>query len=254
MAAEIVSTSNQRVKRLVRLRDRRHRDDEGVFVVDGSRAISRASVAGLEIKELYHVEEAPPFAAVSSFSCSPEVMEKISYRSETDQIVAVFDQFDTSLGSIVVGSDGLVLIAEGLEKPGNLGAVLRTADAVGADGVIAADSRVDVFNPNVIRSSTGTLFTVPIAQAGLSVIGSWLARHEVTVIAASPDAGTSLWDIDLTGSAALVVGTEDRGLSPEATAMADHLVRIPMRGTADSLNTSVAMAVLAYEALRQRNP
>ena len=251
---QITSPTNDRIKRLVRLRDRKHRDQEGVFVVEGRREVGRVTGAGLRPREVYHPADDPqPFPSEAVFPCSPEALTKASYRSSPEEVIAVFDQFDTSLDGMVVGSDPLILAAEGLEKPGNLGAILRTADAAGADVVIAVDSKVDPFNPNVVRASTGAIFSVPFAVANLSETVEWLRMRQVPLLAASPDGDKPPWDIDLTGPVALMVGAEDRGLSAAAIKEAERLVRIPMLGSVDSLNASVSMAILAYEAVRQRS-
>ena len=251
---QIISPANDRIKSLVRLRDRKHRDLEGVFVVEGRREVNRATRAGLRPREVYRpADESQSFLGEAVFACSPEALAKASYRSSPDAVIAVFDQFDTSLDGMVVGSDPLILAAEGLEKPGNLGAILRTADAVGADAVIAVDSKTDPFNPNVVRASIGAIFSVPFAVAGLSETVEWLGIQQVPLLAASPDGDKPPWDVDLTGPVALMVGAEDLGLSAAAIKEAEQLVRIPMLGSVDSLNASVSMAILAYEALRQRS-
>ncbi len=151
------------------------------------------------------------------------------------------------------GQTPCVLIAEALEKPGNLGAILRTADAVAADGVIAVGAPVDLFNPNVIRASTGAVFTVPVAVVGLQRAVSWLSDRGIALVAATPESTESVWSVDLTGPCALLVGSESNGLSPEARAAAGQLVALPMQGAADSLNASVTLSVMAYEAVRQRS-
>ena len=251
---QIISPANDRIKRLVRLRDRKHRDMEGVFVVEGRREVGRATRAGLRPLGVYQLADEPEsFPAETVYRCSPEALAKASYRSSPDEVIAVFDQFDTSLDRMAVGADPLILMTEGLEKPGNLGAILRTADAANADVVIAVDSKVDPFNPNVVRASTGAIFSVPFAVATLSETMEWLRVQQVSLLAASPEGDKPPWEIDLTGPVALMVGAEDLGLSAAAIEQADRLVRIPMLGSVDSLNASVSMAILAYEAVRQRS-
>ena len=251
---QIISPANDRIKRLVRLRHRKYREHEGVFVVEGRREVDRAARAGLAPREVYQpAAEARPIPAEAVFHCSPEALAKASYRSSPDEVIAVFDQFDTSLDRIAVGSDPLVMVAEGLEKPGNLGAILRTADAVGADGFVAVDSKIDPFNPNSVRASTGAIFSVQFAVASLSETVEWLRMQQVPLVAAAPDGDKPPWQVDLTGPVALMVGAEDLGLTTAAIEQAGAIVRIPMLGSVDSLNASVSMAVLAYEALRQRS-
>jgi TrmH family RNA methyltransferase len=255
-AAEIVSPSNPRIRRLVGLRDRRQRDLESVFLVEGARDLARASAAGHRPQEIYYdpelYEEAPQPARLE-VAVAAAALDRASYRGRSQGVIAVFPQFDVGLARLRPGPESLILIAEAIEKPGNLGALLRTADAVGADVLIAADPGTDPFSPNVMRASTGAVFTVPMAVCDLETALGWLGRHRVRVVAADPRADRGLWSADLTGPCALLVGSEHAGLSDTARAAADTTVSIPMRGATDSLNVSVSMAVLAYEALRQRS-
>jgi RNA methyltransferase, TrmH family len=254
MGPQIISPANPRIRRLVRLKGRKHRDESRVFVVEGHREVERAIEAGMTAREIYRpARRSEGLTAEVVFICSPEALAKASYRSSPDAVIAVFDQFDTSLSSLRVGDAPFILIAEGLEKPGNLGAILRTADAAGADGVIAVDSRIDPFNPNVIRASTGAIFTVPMARAPLAETVVWTRARHLLLVAASPAGDLAPWDVDLTGPLALLVGSEDAGLSRAAIEHSDRLTRIPMSGSVDSLNTSVSMGMLAYETVRQRS-
>jgi TrmH family RNA methyltransferase len=252
---DITSPSNPRIKRLVALRHRRERDREGVFVVEGLREVERAAAAGMSALEVYYDPArypGPPLASPIEFAVASEALDRASYRSSSQGLIAVFARFDVTLGHLVPVPNPLYLVAESIEKPGNLGAVLRIADAAGASGVIVTDTGADPFNPNVIRSSTGTLFSVPLAMASLEETVAWCHSREMTIFAADPTGGDSLWDADLTRPCSLLVGSEHAGLSDAARSSADHLVTIPMRGTADSLNVSVSVAILVYEALRQR--
>lgn len=257
VAPDITSPSNPRIKRLVELRERSVRDSDGVFVVEGPTAIGMAVRGGLQPLEIYFDPSTfpggSPYQAPVVTSVSREALDRASYRGRGQGVIAVFEQFDVSLDPLDVGSDPLVLLIEGIEKPGNLGAILRTADAVGADAVIAVDPGIDPFNPNVIRSSIGAVFTVPLAVSELEEALAWLEEHRVRVVAADPAGGVDLWDADLTGPLALLIGSEHSGLTAEAWMGADLIVSIPMRGKADSLNASVSAAILAYEALRQRS-
>ncbi|MDP9144450.1 MAG: RNA methyltransferase [Actinomycetota bacterium] len=254
-AAEITSTSNRRIKRLVGLRDRRERDLESVFLIEGPRDIDRALGAGLQAKEIYYDtarHDACPYPAGLEVGVETAALDRASYRGRSQGVIAVFGQFPVSLESLTLKPDALILMMEAIEKPGNLGAVLRTADACGADAVIAADPGADPFNPNVIRASTGALFTIPVAVTDLEAAVSWLRKRDVIIVAADPVGTTDLWQADLTGSRAILVGSEHDGLSEEARSAADITVSIPMHGAVDSLNTSISAAILAYEALRQR--
>lgn len=253
--ADISSTSNPRIKRLAGFRNRKERDRESVFLVEGVRDIDRAVAAGLQAHEVYYDPArfaAGPCPAEEETSVDAAALDRASYRGRSQGVIAVFGQFATSLESLTLLPEPLILVIEAVEKPGNLGAVLRTADAVGATAVIAADPGTDPFNPNVIRASTGALFTVPTAVTDLESAVSWLREREVSIVAADPMGATHLWAADLTGSRAILVGSEHDGLSERARAAADVTISIPMTGAVDSLNTSVSAAVLAYEALRQR--
>jgi TrmH family RNA methyltransferase len=252
VAFDIVSTANPRVKRLIRLGQRRHRDEERVFLVEGSRLLERALAAGLEPVEIYG-DGSVPVGGHQVTTVHPDVLDRVSYRSHSEGLVAVFPQFPSDLRRVEPRDQALVLVAESLEKPGNLGAMLRTADAVGADAVISLSAGIDRFNPNLLRASTGACFTVPFAETDLGGLSAWLASHEISLVAADPPAPLRLWDADLTGPVALMVGGEDRGLTAPARDLADLTVSIPMAGSAvDSLNASISMALLAYEARRQR--
>lgn len=250
---EITSPTNERIKRLVRLRQRRHRDAEAVFVVEGPRLIGRALGAGLVPLELYgdgsvHVDERE-FVLVE-----PSVLDKASYRRSSYGLIGVFGQYRRTLADITLSDPALVIVTEGLEKPGNLGAMMRTASAAGADAMVTVETATDIFNPNVIRSSTGALFTLPVVPADLDSLRAWLEDKSVQLIATAPSAERSMWDCDLTVPCALMVGAEDSGLTEEALATAGTTVAIPMHSTqVDSLNASVSLAIIAYEALRQRH-
>lgn len=249
---DITSTSNRRLKRLVGLRDRKNRDEEGLFVVEGPRLVGRAIAAGLSPREVFIDRSVPYQGPGSPVGVEPETLARASYRRRSQGIIAVFPQFPMELAAIDVTHPALVIVTEAIEKPGNLGAMLRTADAVGADAVIVTGEGVDPFNPNVVRASLGTLFTVPLALTSLDALAPWVDQHGIRLIAASPQAGTSLWDLDLTGPVGIVVGSEDRGLTSRALSMTAESASIPMKGRADSLNASVSLALFAYEVVRQR--
>lgn len=248
---DITSPANERIKRLVRLRTRRHRDEEGVFLAEGPRLLDRALEAGLEPREVYEdgsLEKRYPNAVL----VDPEVLDKASYRRASQGVLAVFENLPTDLSRISVSSPALLIAAESIEKPGNLGAMLRTAAAVGADALLTIDDRTDVFNPNVVRSSTGAIFDVPVGVTDLRSLRSWLDSHSISLVAATPEARLTMWEADLGGSCALLIGTEAEGLTDHAREHADLEVSIPMAGAIDSLNASVTAALLAYEARRQR--
>lgn len=253
---QITSSANPRIKRLVKLHTRRERDRSGEFLVEGRREVERALAAGGDISELYVAVDgngapwAPP-SGVAATTVSADAIAKASYRRGKDVVLAVARQFSTSLQSLEVGEHPLLLIVEAIEKPGNLGTMLRTADAAGIDGLIVCDPTTDVFNPNVVRASLGTLFTVPLATAPTTEVISWLRDRAVSVAATSPAADTPYTEADLTGAVAIAVGSESHGLS-EAWLSAGAGVHIPMAGSIDSLNAAASAAILLFEAVRQR--
>lgn len=182
-----------------------------------------------------------------------DVLDKASYRSHSEGVIGVFPQFGTGLKQLTLPPSSLLLIAENIEKPGNLGAMMRTAAAAGVDALIAVGSTVDPFNPNTVRSSTGALFSLPLAVSSWEETAPLLRDRSIGVFGASPDGQIPIWEADMTGPSAIVIGAEDEGLSEQAQSIARELVVIPQADArVDSLNASVAAAVLLFEAVRQR--
>jgi TrmH family RNA methyltransferase len=261
---DITSTGNPRVKSLARLRRRRHRDEAGVTLVEGFEELRLALRAGVVPVTLYccpeliyghewdEVSALPTFSGAELVRVSRPVFDKISYRESPDGWLAVLPSVGTDLAELLLGTDPLVLVCAGVEKPGNLGAMLRTADAAGVAAVIAADPGTDWSNPNVVRASKGAVYTVPVAAAGEQRVLDWLDGRGIPVLATTPDADTDYTDLDLRGPLAIAVGAEDVGLSPAWITAAQQRALIPMSGRVDSLNVSAAAAVLLYEAVRQR--
>ncbi len=269
----ITSATNQRVKQLVALRSRAERDETGLFAAEGHRAVDRLLTAGRSIETLYIQPDALDSETVALVArvratgtevvaLSSAAMAKVSYRDRPEGILAVAPQWHDDLGSVIISS-GLVVIAEGVEKPGNLGAVLRTADATGCDAVVMCGEpeveqttrrdRVDRFNPNVIRAATAVVFSMPVVSASSDQVLAWVRRHKLQLLATTPDTDLLHWDADLRGPTAVLMGAEDVGLSEFWLRQADVSVRLPMAGRADSLNVGVATAVMLYEAVRQRS-
>jgi TrmH family RNA methyltransferase len=184
---------------------------------------------------------------------SRAVFEKISYRDNPDGWLAVFPIPQVSLADLEVSDLPLILVAESVEKPGNLGAILRTADAAHADALLVCDPRVDLWNPNVVRASRGAVFSVPTLECENASALAWLKRREIRVLAATPSAREIYSDVDLRQPTAIAVGTEDEGLTEFWMSNADVRIRIPMMGKVNSLNVSVSTALILYEAVRQRN-
>jgi TrmH family RNA methyltransferase len=262
--AVITSPSNPRIRAAAHLRERRERDRTGLTLVDGAREVLRALEAGVDVVEAFvapGLAERPDGPAIvdrlaAAGTVCVDVAEgalgRLAFGDRSEGVVAVIRTPPTGLDRLVVGEDALVVVAEGVEKPGNLGAILRSADGAGADALVVADPRTDPFNPNAIRASLGTIFSVPLAAATSVETLAWLSTRSIRPVAASVRAEAAYAEVDLRGPIAIVLGSEARGLSdtwgdPDVLA-----VRIPMHGVADSLNVSVAAAVLLYEARRQR--
>ena len=260
----LTSLQNPRVKAVVRLRARRDRDREQKLLVEGYREIKRALDNGYPLEELYFCPDmfqgtnepglidACVDAGCRALRTAPQVFRKMAYRDRPEGLLAVAPQRHRSLGDLAWSAPPLLLVAEAIEKPGNLGTMLRAADAAGADGFIVCDRCTDLFNPNVVRASIGTLFSVCVAEATSCEALPWLRRRGVRVLAATPHADDFYTDADMAGPVAIAVGTEQCGLSEAWLAHADVRVRIPMLGQADSLNVATASALLLYEAVRQR--
>ena len=260
---EITSPANPRIKQLVALRHRRARDRAGVTLVEGYEELDLALSAGVRPLTLYVCPDLagdatqPMTGRVAGLGAevirvSRPVFAKIAYRESPDGWLAVVPAVPAGLSLLDPGPRPLVLVCEGVEKPGNLGAILRTADAAGVAAVIAADPVTDWGNPNVVRASKGTVFSVPVASATSAEVLAWIANRSLALVAAAPDGDVLLTDADLSGPAAIVVGSEARGLPAAWLDRADTRVRIPMFGRADSLNVATSAAILVYEAVRQR--
>ena len=255
---DITSLQNPRVKHLVRLRDeKRQRREDGLMLVEGYDEIQLALSAGhkprtiLSAPELTSRQIHVPNAEI--ITVNHPVFEKISYRENPDGWLAVFPIPRASLDSLKLSEAPLVIVAESVEKPGNLGAILRTADAAHADALLVCNPRVDLWNPNVVRASRGAVFSVPTVECDNESALEWLKRHEIRLLAATPSATKTYSDVDLTKPVAIAVGTEDEGLTDFWMSNADVKVKIPMMGKVNSLNVSVSTALILYEAVRQRN-
>lgn len=192
------------------------------------------------------------FSAAENITVNRAVFEKISYRENPDGWLAIFPIPKISLDDLKLSSSPLIIVAESVEKPGNLGAMLRTADAAHVDALIVCDARTDIYNPNVVRASRGTLFTVPTVEASNQDALSFLRRNGIKILAATPQAEAEYTRQDLRGPLALAVGSEDEGLTDFWLGRADVKARIPMLGRVNSLNVSIATALIVYEAVRQR--
>ena len=190
-------------------------------------------------------------SGAETLRCGDDVFHKLSYRDRPDGLVAIAVQMQRQLRDLVTKKDPFLVIAEAIEKPGNLGTILRSADAAGVDGVIVCDRCTDIYNPNVVRASVGTLFTIPVVEATSVETLRWLQERKIKVIAATPSAEKEFTNTDLTGGVAIAVGTEQIGLSEAWMKSADIQVRIAMNGVADSLNVATATTLILYEVVRQ---
>ena len=255
---DITSLQNPRVKHIVRLRDdKRQRQNNGLMLVEGFDEIQLALSTGYEPQT---VLTAPELASRTMDQINAEtvtvnraVFEKLSYRENPDGWLAVFPIPRASLDDLKLSSLPFIVVAESIEKPGNLGAILRTADAAHVDAVIVCDPRVDAYSPNVIRASRGAIFTVPLIETKSPQALVFLQGRGIRVLAATPSAQEEYTRQDLRGPLAVAVGTEDEGLSDFWLSQADVRVKIPMMGKVNSLNVSVSTALIVYEALRQRS-
>lgn len=264
---EITSLANPKVKNVVKLRQRSHRDELKQMISEGYREIKRALDYGYAPVQLFYCEELflkginePKIierarkAGAEIYSCSAPVFEKMAYRERPEGLLAVGPQPSFTLDELRsrLGEHALVIVAETIEKPGNLGTILRSADAAGADAVIVCDRCTDIYNPNVVRASTGVLFSMPVVECTSREGLEFLRSLGFKTLAATPHAEALHYEVDLTGRVALVVGNEQFGLTDTWMNEADLKVRIPMLGRADSLNVSAATTILLFEAVRQR--
>ncbi len=261
----ITSLQNPRVKLAAKLHDRRARRQQGRFSIHGARELRRALEAGVRPEETFicpALAEGPEAQTAlqllrqcggALYEVTPAVFEKLSYGEREDGIVAVVASWTPSLEKLSLPASPLIAVLEGVEKPGNVGAVLRSADAAGVSALVIADGGTDLFNPNTIRASLGTIFSVPTATATSAETLAWLRRNKLHIYAARVDGAQDYTTVAFSQPSAIVLGSEAAGLSDAWLAEDVIPIRLPMRGRADSLNVSATAAVLFYEALRQRN-
>ena len=262
---KITSLQNPRVKQLVKLRERRDRDEAGLFLVEGYREIRRALEKNIRLTELYFcpewflgenepalIEQARQ-AEAQLFELSKDAFAKVAYRERPDGLLAVAPQWKHALADLKLAVHPFLLVVESIEKPGNLGTILRSADAAGCDAVIVCDAVTDIFNPNVVRASTGVLFSVPIVVSDSLAVYAWLREKGIRIVATTPDTPNLYTEADLRGPLAIIMGSEQYGLSQFWLKESHQLVRIPMAGQADSLNVAMATIITLFEAVRQRN-
>lgn len=260
----ITSLQNTRVKNLVKLRDRRARNQQGVFIAEGYRAISRAMEKDVIPQEVYFCSECflgenedallaqAQANGAKLFELSKHAFEKVAYRDRPEGLLAIIKQWNYTLDDLKLSDPPFLLIVESIEKPGNLGTILRSADAAGVDAVICCDSVTDLFNPNAVRSSTGVLFSMPTVSAGTDEVIEWIRSQGIRTAATTPHTDIVYTDTDLRGPLAIIMGSEQFGLSEKWLENCDTKVLIPMAGQADSLNVAMATLITLFEAVRQR--
>ncbi len=260
----ITSLQNPRVKQAVRLRKRSERDEAGLLLIEGYRELKRALDNHVQPEALFYCTELfqgtneptlmkqAEAAGAELIPCSAAVFHKMAYRDRPEGLLALAPQVHIPLESLQVPEHPLLLLAEHIEKPGNLGTMLRSADAAGVHAVIVCDRCTDINNPNVVRASIGALFTLPVVDASSQAVKQWLQERDIQVVAATPHTDRDYTAIDYAKGTAILVGAEQVGLSDFWMNEADGQVRIPMLGQCDSLNVAAAATILLYEAVRQR--
>lgn len=259
----LTSTKNPRIRQLIDLQKPRCRRESGLMIIEGTKEAEMAVVSGVEIRSVFlcreHIKDAGslPFqindkVAYEITEVSSEVFAKIAYRENSSGFVLTAVQPERKLREISLKEKPLVIVIENVEKPGNLGAVLRTADAAGVDAVLVCDSQTDLYNPNVIRSSLGCIFTVPVVSCSSREAKEWLDERGIRTYVTSLEASIDYSDCDFKSPAAIVMGSEDRGVSEFWIKNSFQNIIIPMQGRVDSMNISVSTAIIVFEALRQR--
>ena len=264
MRDEIKSVRNQRVLQAIRLRNGRHRRKSGLTIIDGMREVSRAFRAGVEIVELF-IERShlpPSFdetllietseTGTAVLDVSPTVFEKLSFGNRSDGIVAVARPRLLTIDQLTLPPCPIVFVLDRVEKPGNIGAIVRTADGAGAHAVVVCNSATDLYNPNAVRASLGTIFAFPTISASIESTLTWLQNVKLPLLVARVDGNQLYTDVDYGQGAAIVLGSESTGVSAEWNSGHPTGLRLPMLGVSDSLNVSNVAAVIAYEACRQR--
>ncbi|MFA5360188.1 MAG: RNA methyltransferase [Patescibacteria group bacterium] len=253
----IESVQNEKIKNLVKLREAsRERKQQGLFLIEGWREINLALKGGVEIENLFYcqdyIKQELALDEEKIIEVSKKVFDKIAYRENPDGFLAVAKIKQEKLKSIKLSAKPLIIVLEAVEKPGNLGAILRTADAIGVDAVIINDPKTDIYNPNVIRASQGTVFTVPTVLSSISETVEFCKNNKIKIFATTPETKKEYTGINYNAGCAIVMGTEDKGLSNEWLKTADEKIKIKMSGKIDSLNVSVSTAIILFEVVRQR--
>ena len=254
------SAKNPRIKELASLlKNSSKRRECGLFVVEGVREVDACIKGGYVLESLFFVPDLFSEQKALATGCphlniiSEDLYSTVAYRGGTEGVIAIVREKRMVIDNIELSENPLVIVLESVEKPGNLGAVLRTADAAGVDAVIVCDPLTDLFNPNLIRSSLGAIFTMQVVACSSEECSLWLKREKILIFTSEVQASEWYYNVDFTMPSALVMGSEADGLSPYWRDNADRRIKIPMKGFVDSLNVSVSAAILCFEAVRQRN-
>ncbi|MEX2605861.1 MAG: RNA methyltransferase [Kiritimatiellia bacterium] len=264
-AMELTSLQNPKIKYINKLRKRNFRDGEGMVLIEGYRECLRAQQSDWPILEFFFCEELflgenegsllerAEQQGASMYKCSEPVFRKIAYRDRPDGLICLAPQQHPGLEDLGELTNPFLLVLVGIEKPGNLGTMLRSADGAGVDAVMLCDTVTDIFNPNTVRASVGTLFSVPVIHSGFEELSPWLEEQGIPLLALTPHAERSLYASNLSGPVAVAMGSEMLGLDAKWLDRAEIQVSLPMHGIADSLNVSSAAAITLYEVVRQRS-
>ncbi len=257
----ITSTQNQLIKETAALREHKARNKTGLTLIDGQRELERALQAGIELVRVFYCPKliggslnlkSLEAGGTQCIEVADHVFAKLAYGQRVEGVIGVARVPPQQMGELKLSANPLIVVVESIEKPGNLGAILRTCDGAGVEALLISDLKTDIYNPNVIRASVGTVFTVPAAAGTNEEIAAFLKAKGIKTLGAFPDAKDVYTRADLKGPVAVVLGTEDEGLSPFWQRHCNLKVKIPMAGQSDSLNVSVSAAIIIYEALRQR--
>lgn len=251
----ISSKTNPKIKNIVKLQKASERKEQNLIIIEGKREIERAQSSGFHIETLFVCPEiASDFSSINApiEEVTKDVFEKIAYREGSDGLLALARPRYLSINNFKTKENPLVLVLESVEKPGNLGAIMRTADAAGIDAVLICDPKTDIFNPNTIRASIGCIFSIPVIACTTEECITWLKNNKINIFCTYLKASIDYLEADFTQPSAIVMGTEATGISEKWVEAANQNIIIEMKGIADSLNVSVSTAIVAFEAIRQR--
>ena len=252
----VISASNPKIRNLLLLQEKsKARREQGLFVVEGRRELEHCIASGFNVRTVFHCPEIAgdiPGLTGNVIQIPETLYRKVAYREGTEGIIAEVEARHRTLEELELPQNPLIMVLESVEKPGNLGAVLRSADAAGASAVIICDPLTDLYNPNLIRASIGAVFTVPVVAASSEETIGFLKERGIQILTAQLQDSSLYYDVDMRKGTAIVMGTESTGLTDAWRKAADAHIRIPMLGSLDSLNVSVSAAILLFESVRQR--